>query len=77
MTGSAENLMQETVVWEKSGDPEYPFVAQLNGLKFIIRINNFPANELYTLIVNSEEVADFDDWPEAWVQLQQQPVAAD
>jgi hypothetical protein len=33
-----------------------------------IRVNDFPAEPLYTLLVDGEEVEDLEDWPEAWTR---------
>jgi len=77
MNADAQDLMRESIVWEKSPDPEHPFVAQHNGRKCLLRLNDFPADHLYTLIVDGEEIVDFDDWPKQWVQIQRQPAAAD
>jgi len=77
MTGKAQNWFKEEIIWEKNSDPEYPFVADFKGEKCVIRLNDFPAENLYTLIVDDKEIADFDDWPESWSQVQQKPVAAD
>ncbi len=76
MIVKSQNWLKEEIVWEKSSDPEYPFIADFNGEKCAIRLNDFPAEKLYTLMVNEKEIADFDDWPEQWSQVKQ-PVAAD
>jgi len=59
----------ENITWEETADPEYPYRAQVNQDNYLIRLNDFPAESLYTLIVNGEEVEDIDDWPESWVRL--------
>jgi hypothetical protein len=61
-----QNYLEEKVVWEKSADPAYPYTARFEGERFTVRLNDFPDEHLYTLIVDGEEVADFDDWPEQW-----------
>lgn len=77
MIAKLQNLLDEEIIWEKSADPERPFVGSFAGQKCAIRLNNFPVENLYTLIVNGKEVADFDDWPNQWIQAQQKSVAAD
>ena len=34
---------------------------------FTIRMNNFPTEALYTLLVEAEQVVDMDELPTAWV----------
>src|SRR5688572_5446087 len=57
------NYFGEQVTWEKGTDPRFPYVADFHGEKCVIRINDFPDEHLYTLIVDGVEIAEFDDWP--------------
>ena len=41
---------------------------ECEGEQCLIRINDFPDDHLYTLIVNDREVAHFDDWPLCWTR---------
>ena len=61
-----QDLLTEVIAWRKTADAEYPFAAEVNGDRFVIRLNDFPADNLYTLLVNDREVANFDDWPARW-----------
>jgi diadenosine tetraphosphate (Ap4A) HIT family hydrolase len=60
------NYSNENIRWNATNDPEYPFQAVYDGDELLIRLNDFPADALYTLIVNGEEVADFDDLAPNW-----------
>jgi hypothetical protein len=40
----------------------------VGGRTYIIRINDFPAEPLYTLLIDGKEVEDLEDWPSAWVR---------
>ena len=66
MSTKIENYLEEKVVWKPGMDPRYPYEAELHREKLVIRLNDFPDESLYTLIVNKVEVASFDDWPEQW-----------
>ena len=68
MTTKVQNYLGEKVVWRRGLDPDYPYEAAFNDEFLVIRLNDFPDDRLYTLIVNKEEVADFDDWPEQWIR---------
>lgn len=57
------------VRWSTSADAEHPWCTTLEGKKARIRLNDFPAHSLYTLIVDGTE-ADFDDWPSTWKRTQ-------
>ncbi len=66
MVTEVKNHLEAQVAWENGIGPEYPYVADFEGERWVIRLNNFPAENLYTLIVDDVEVAHFDDWPELW-----------
>lgn len=55
--------------WLLIGDPLTPYKAVVDGETWTIRINDFPAEHLYTLLVNGRETENFDDWPASWVRL--------
>jgi hypothetical protein len=69
MIGQPQDLLTDAITWKKTVDREYPFTGEVNGDKFVIRLNDFPSDSLYTLLVNGEEVIDFDDWPEQWESI--------
>ena len=54
------------MVWEQTGDGELPYRRSVNGRAFTIRVNDFPAEPLYTLLIDEDEIADRDDWPAQW-----------
>lgn len=62
----AEKLVATRIPWEHTGDGEVPYSAKLGQATLAIRVNDFPAEPLYTLIANGEEIVDMDDWPAAW-----------
>jgi hypothetical protein len=65
---AAARRHKTAIVWEPTGDGEFPYRAVVDGNTFIIRVNDFPAEPLYTLLVNDDEVEDLEDWPSAWVR---------
>jgi hypothetical protein len=56
------------IVWEDTGDGEFPYRVRVRGKTLTIRINDFPAAPLYTLLVDGQEVEDLEEWPAAWVR---------
>lgn len=66
MSTKVQHYLEEKLVWRHSGDPLYPYDAEFNGERCVLRLNAFPDDHLYTLLVDEEEVASFDDWPERW-----------
>lgn len=68
MTVRVQNYLEERVIWRSSANVEYPYKGELDGEKLVIRVNDFPDENLYTLLVNDVEVANFDDWPKQWTK---------
>ncbi|MEU7874056.1 hypothetical protein [Dactylosporangium sp. NPDC049140] len=59
-------LTERPIAWEHSGDGEFPYHAEVDGRTLTVRVNDFPAEPVYTLIVDGAELADLDDWPRSW-----------
>jgi len=54
------------VVWRDGASPVFPYVAGVDGHDLVIRLGDFPEEDLYTLIVDGVEVGAFNDWPSTW-----------
>lgn len=65
---ASEQRQASRIVWEATGDGEFPYRAEVGGHTFTIRVNDFPAEPLYTLLVGDHEVEDLEDWPSPWVR---------
>lgn len=62
------NLEVTHIVWEHTTDPFYPYRAILDGNVLCIRLNDFPEEPLYSLLIDTIEIADFDEWPRLWIR---------
>lgn len=60
-------LTEIAVAWKHTGTAEFPFTAEVDGKRYTIRLNDFPAEPMYTLISDGIELDDLEDWPVAWV----------
>ncbi|WP_214110149.1 hypothetical protein [Acrocarpospora catenulata] len=65
---SARDFPAIAVVWSHTGDGEFPYRAEAAGDELTIRVNDFPAEPPYTLIVNGRAHLDLEDWPPGWVR---------
>ncbi|MCI5145728.1 MAG: hypothetical protein D3923_09395 [Candidatus Electrothrix sp. AR3] len=54
------------IVWRKTDDSEFPYVADGKHEQMKIRLNDFPAEPLYSLVINDAVFCDFDQWPPSW-----------
>lgn len=61
-----ERLHAQDLVWQHTGDGVIPYTTKLGERVLTVRVNDFPAEPLYTLLVDGEAVEDLDDWPGAW-----------
>lgn len=58
--------LRTEVRWDESGDDERPYRASVGGENWSLRLNDFPAQPLYTLFVGAKEIGHVEDWPAAW-----------
>lgn len=55
-----------TIVWAATSDPAIAYRANHDDVTYDIRIGDFPAEALYTLLAHGQEVDRLDTWPSAW-----------
>jgi hypothetical protein len=63
---TADELMTRKLSWAKASDPLHPFRTQVDGHTLTIRLNDFPEESMYSLLIDGNAVSDFDDWPKIW-----------
>jgi len=51
-----------------AGEKHILFVLESNST-WKIRLNDFPEEPMYTLIVEEKEVLNFTDWPDSWKKV--------
>lgn len=65
---SPVRLLNRAVVWEATSDPEFPYSGASDGERFLVRMNDFPTENLYTVFVNGEPVLELEEWPDNWIR---------
>ena len=63
-----KNYFNESIIWSRTPDAEFPYEASDRGKALTIRVNDFPDDHFYSLLVDNEGVAEFDDWPVNWIR---------
>jgi hypothetical protein len=59
--------LQRPVTWRtSSGENCIVFESEVEGSRWTIRLNDFPDEPCHTLLINGDEVMQFDDWPSIW-----------
>lgn len=71
----AHHYAKAAIVWESTSDAEFPYRAQYNGTQLVLRVNDFPAEPLFTLLVDGKEAADYEDWSPMWSEAKNLAVA--
>mgnify|MGYP000984759927 CR=1 FL=1 len=57
-----------SIKWHKTSDPFYPYEAIFNNRYLKLRLNDYPEEPMYTLLVNGEVIESFDEWPSCWIR---------
>jgi uncharacterized protein YjaG (DUF416 family) len=61
------------VSWLTTDDPCHPWSAEVDGQQWRIRLNDFPDDLMYSLLIGGGRVGDFHDWPETWLRKETAP----
>jgi len=68
---SLDDCLNSGVTWSKTNDPTALCGAHVGAETWIVRVNDFPEEHLYTLYVNDEELGSFDEWPRRWSRAEE------
>lgn len=61
-------VLGRPVEWRTTEDPRFPWAAEIDGQSHQVRLNDFPDEWMYSLLVKGIELGDFHDWPAAWTR---------
>ena len=56
------------MTWRYTGDPEYPFKAELDGTVYTLYSGDYPVEPMYSLLVEGQVVDGLDLWPHTWTR---------
>ena len=62
------NYLNEPIIWRKKLDVEFPYEAVHDGKILTLKVNDFPEEHLYSLLLDKDEIATFNDWPSNWIR---------
>ncbi|MCP4460812.1 MAG: hypothetical protein GY816_22735 [Cytophagales bacterium] len=66
MNANGAKYFVKEILWRKTDDCEFPYVADGQHEQMKIRVNDFPEEPLYSLVINDVVLCDFDQWPLHW-----------
>lgn len=72
---TTQTYFEAEIAWAKGSDPSYPYQTEMDGARLVIRLNDFPDENLYSLFVNDLAAGDFDEWPTHWTRPEEAKLA--
>ena len=66
ITPELGTLLARELSWDTTDDLENPWVAEVDGERWQIRLNDFPDDFMYSLVIDDKGIGGFHDWPETW-----------
>jgi hypothetical protein len=60
--------LHRTLEWRSTEDADFPWAAESDGKMYRVRLNDFPDEWMYSLMVDGAEMGYFHDWPESWTR---------
>lgn len=61
-----DGFLAQPLDWRLTGDLEVPWATTAAGRRWQLRLNDFPDEPMYTLLIDGQPAGDFHDWPDAW-----------
>ena len=68
MNDKFQHVLNRPLVWQRTEDPIDRYKTLVDGQHWLVRINDFPEEPMYTLFICEEEIVSFDDWPNEWIR---------
>lgn len=60
--------LNQKLRWKETNDPAFPWKTEVDQDIWMVGINDFPDDYLYTLYTNQTPIGKFHDWPEIWAR---------
>ena len=64
--GELQVAMSRSVAWKTTNELDHPWEATVEGMRWQVRLNDFPDEVMYSLLIDGEKIDDFHDWPPGW-----------
>ena len=72
--GTVDKPLRREVSWTPTGDALLPYRTSVGSEEWTIRVNDFPDDQLYTLLIDGRDAESFDDWPRSWTRSKADPI---
>ena len=65
--------LAQIVVWRQTGDLNTPWETDVDGHRWQARLNDFPEEPMYSLLIDEVLAGDFQEWPQYWDRGEPRP----
>jgi hypothetical protein len=65
-TTALKDDLARPVNWIATGNLEVPWTTEVDGTLWQVRLNDFPDEVMYSLLIDGEIVGNFHNWPKTW-----------
>ena len=60
------DFVGRTIDWKSTTNPDFPWCAEIDGKNWQVRLNDFPDDVMYSLVIDGMMIGSFHDWPGTW-----------
>lgn len=68
MTGRQVPWLERSIHWDETQDSLAPWAATVDGHALELRLGDFPAEPMYTLVVDGVDVQELESFPVNWTR---------
>lgn len=61
-----QDALSRAVHWRKTADVDHPWEADVDGRLWRLRLGDYPAEDLFTLIIDGRELGSLNEVPTSW-----------
>jgi hypothetical protein len=61
-----DDCLHADLTWRRTKGEMAFWRAEAGPHAWTVRVNDFPEDHLYTLLIDDQEVGSFDEWPPQW-----------
>ncbi|HEY1182818.1 MAG TPA: hypothetical protein VGE89_01460 [Bryobacteraceae bacterium] len=70
---NVKERLAQIVIWHQTEDLYVPWETDVDGHRWQVRLNDFPDEPMYTLLIDEALVGDFQEWPPYWDRGEPKP----
>lgn len=59
-------MLETYKLWRRTNNPEFPYIHYHKCQLWKVRTNDFPLQNLYSILIGEKVVIEFNSWPDAW-----------